>query len=224
MELFIILVLGYTASGLTFQLLKRAFNSPAMKDSIISTSPDRDIDSATLHRSVKLNSIVSVVFMAASSFAFHDFLVYSGDVPLWRIPLEVVMVTLLYDFGYYAIHRFPFHEWKMLRSVHAVHHKTRHPRAVDSLLLHPAETCIGLGAFLVAVALVGGVHFISFAVLFISYTTLNVINHAGLNFRRFPLRTMGMLAVKHDKHHRADLAGNYAFLTSIPDTIFGTVE
>ena len=224
MELLVILFLGYTASSLTFQLLKRAFHSPAMKGDIISADPERGVDSATLHRSVKVNSLVSVAFMLGCSFAFSDFLVYSGDVVLWHIPLQVVMVTLIYDFLYYAVHRYPFHEWKMLRSVHAVHHTTRHPRGVDSLLLHPAETCIGLGAFLASVALIGGVHFYSFAVLFIGYTTLNVINHAGLNFQRFPLRTLGMLAVKHDKHHRVDLAGNYAFLTTLPDTLFGTAE
>jgi sterol desaturase/sphingolipid hydroxylase (fatty acid hydroxylase superfamily) len=224
MELFIILVLGYTASGLTFVLLKRAFHSPAMKDCIISSDPQRAVDSATLHRSVRLNSLVSLVFMFGCSLAFSDFLIYSGDVVLWHIPLQVVMVTLIYDFVYYAVHRYPFHEWKMLRRVHAVHHKTRHPRAVDSLLLHPAETCIGLGALLVSVASVGGIHFYSFAVLFISYTILNVVNHAGLNFQRFPLRTMGMLAVKHDKHHHSMRSGNYAFLTTIPDTLFGTVE
>ena len=224
MELFIILALGYTASWLTFGLLKRAFHSPAMKDCIISADPEREVDSAFLHRSVKVNSLVSLGFMFGCSFAFADFLIYSGDVALWRIPLEIVVVTIIYDFGYYAIHRCPFHEWKMLRSVHAVHHKTHHPRGVDSLLLHPAETCIGLGAFLVSVALVGGVHFASFAVLFIGYTTLNVINHAGLNFQRFPLRTLGMLAVKHDKHHHTVYCGNFAFLTTIPDTLFGTVE
>ena len=224
MGIFIILALGYTASWLTFVLLTRAFHSEAMKDRIISADPQRAVNSATLHRSVKLNSFVSVGFMLGCSLAFSEFLIYSGQVALWRIPAEVVMVIIIYDFGYYAIHRFPFHEWRMLRKVHAVHHKTRHPRAVDSLLLHPAETCIGLGAFLASVALVGGVHVYSFAVLFIGYTTLNVINHAGLNFQRFPLRTIGMLAVRHDKHHHTMRSGNYAFLTAIPDTLFGTVE
>jgi sterol desaturase/sphingolipid hydroxylase (fatty acid hydroxylase superfamily) len=224
MELFVILIVGYTASWLTFQLLKRAFKSEAMKDCIISADPKRAVDSATLHRSVRLNSMVSVAFMFGCSFVFYDFLVYSGEVALWHIPLQVVLVTIIYDFGYYAIHRYPFHEWRMLRKVHAVHHTTRHPRGVDSLLLHPAETCIGLGAFLASVAVIGGVHVYSFAILFIGYTTINVINHAGLNFQRFPLRTMGMLAVKHDKHHHSMLSGNYAFLTTIPDTLFGTVE
>lgn len=224
MKLFAILVVGYAAASITLVLLKRAFDSPAMRSWIISEDPKRSDDSATLRRTVRLNSMVSVVFMAASSFAFHDFLIYDDAVPLWRIPLEVVLVTLLYDFLYYFVHRYPFHEWKMLRRVHAVHHRTRHPRGIDSLLLHPAETCIGLGAFLVAVALVGGVHVYSFAILFVGYTTINVINHAGMNFQRFPYRTLGLLAVKHDKHHHSMRSGNYAFLTPIPDTIFGTVE
>ncbi len=224
MEIFIILFLGYAASYLTFRGLKLAFNSPAMKDCIISEDPERGVDGATLQRSVKVNSAVSVGFMFGCAFFFSSFLVYSGDVALWRIPLEVVMAVIVYDFIYYGIHRYPFHEWKILRRVHEVHHQTRHPRAVDSLLLHPLETCLGLGAFLVSFALVGGVHIVSFAVLFIGYTTLNVINHAGLNFQHFPLRSMGWLAVKHDKHHRRPLAGNYAILTTIPDRLFGTVE
>ena len=224
MEIFIILMLGYAASYVTFRGLKLAFDSPAMKDCIISDDPERGVDGATLQRSVKLNSAVSVLFMFGCAWFFSDFLVYTDAVALWRIPLEIVMVVLIYDFVYYGVHRYPFHEWKILRSVHEVHHKTRHPRAVDSLLLHPLETCLGLGAFLVSVALVGGVHVFSFAVLFIGYTTLNVVNHAGLDFRHFPLRSIGWLAVKHDKHHRRDFAGNYAFLTTIPDTLFGTAE
>ena len=46
----------------------------------------------------------------------------------------------------------------------------------------------------------------------------------GLSHLRDILRTLGVLAVKHDKHHHSMLSGNYAFLTSVPDSIFGTVE
>jgi sterol desaturase/sphingolipid hydroxylase (fatty acid hydroxylase superfamily) len=219
-----ILLVGYGCASLTFLFLRRAFHSDEMKAWIISEDPQRSVDSAALHRSVKLNSVVSMTFMTGSSLALHDFIVYGGDVALWRIPLEVTMAVLVYDFLYYFVHRYPFHEWKMLRSVHAVHHLTKHPRGVDSLLLHPAETCIGLAALLVSVALVGGVHYASFAILFIGYTTINVINHAGIDFQRFPFRTLGRLAVKHDKHHNKERAGNYAFLTPIPDTLFGTAE
>jgi sterol desaturase/sphingolipid hydroxylase (fatty acid hydroxylase superfamily) len=219
-----ILFVGYGCGSLTFLFLRRAFRSEEMKPWIISEDPQRSVDSAALHRSVKVNSIVSIVFMTTSSLALHDFIVYGGEVALWRIPLEALAAVLVYDFVYYFVHRYPFHEWSILRSVHAVHHLTKHPRGVDSLLLHPAETCIGLAALLAAVAVVGGVHYASFAILFIGYTTINVINHAGIDFQRFPYRTLGRLAVKHDKHHNKELAGNYAFLTSIPDSMFGTVE
>lgn len=224
MEIWIIILVGYGATFLTFRGLKRAFASPAMKDAIISEDPERGVDGATLARSAKLNSAVSVGFMFTCAFLFSDFLIYTGDVALWRIPLEIGMAVIIYDFIYYGVHRYPFHEWKILRAVHAVHHQSRHPRGVDSLLLHPLETCLGLGAFLLSVALVGGVSVPSFAVLFVGYTVLNVVNHAGLNFQQFALRPFGWLAVKHDKHHRRDLAGNYAFLTTIPDTLFGTAE
>ncbi len=224
MKLFIILVLGYSAGSITMLLLKRAFNSDSMKSWVISNDPERSVDSASLRRSVRLNSLVSVGFMGVCSYLFHDFLIHERAVSVGRMVLDVVAVIILYDFVYYLIHRYPFHEWKLLRRVHSIHHKTRHPRGIDSLLLHPAETCIGLGAFLAAVALVGGVHYSSFAVLFIGYTTLNVINHAGIGFQRFPLRTLGRLAIRHDKHHHTRRAGNYAFLTPIPDTLFGTNE
>ncbi len=224
MKLFVILVLGYSAASITLVLLKRAFHSESMKGWIISDDPRRSIDSARLRRTVRLNSLVSVAFMSLCSYLFSDFLIHERAVSLWRMVFDTVLVIILYDFGYYFIHRYPFHEWKMLRRVHSIHHKTRHPRGIDSLLLHPAETCIGLGAFLAAVALAGGVHYYSFGVLFVGYSTLNVINHAGIGFQRFPLRTMGHLAVQHDKHHHSMLSGNYAFLTPIPDTLFGTIE
>jgi sterol desaturase/sphingolipid hydroxylase (fatty acid hydroxylase superfamily) len=219
-----ILFVGYGCATLTFLFLRHAFHSEEMKGWIISEDPERSVDSATLHRSVKLNSAVSIVFMTGASLALHQLIVHGGAIALWRIPLEVAMAVIVYDFLYYFVHRYPFHQWKLLRSVHAVHHMTKHPRGVDSLLLHPAETCIGLAALLAAVLLVGGVHYASFAILFVGYTTINVINHAGIDFQRFPYRTLGRLAVKHDKHHNKELAGNYAFLTSIPDSLFGTVE
>jgi len=110
MEIFIILALGYAASFLTFKGLKLAFHSPAMKDRIIAEDPERGVDGATLQRSVKVNSAVSVGFMLACALLFSDFLVYSGDVALWRIPLQIAMVVILYDFIYYGVHRYPFHE------------------------------------------------------------------------------------------------------------------
>ncbi len=131
---------------------------------------------------------------------------------------------MIYDFAYYFVHRYPFHEWKMLRGVHSVHHAARNPRFIDSLLLHPVETVIGLGLFFGSCAVVGGVHIYTLAAMFITYTAFMILNHAGIDYPKFPFKTLGILAAKHDRHHHSMLSGNYAAVTPLPDIIFGTVE
>ena len=59
--------------------------------------------------------------------------------------------------------------------------------------------------------------------IFVFYTVFNVLNHAGVNVPRFPLKTLGVLAVKHDRHHHSMLSGNYASITPLPDIVFRTV-
>jgi sterol desaturase/sphingolipid hydroxylase (fatty acid hydroxylase superfamily) len=157
-------------------------------------------------------------------YGLGDYLYYDHAAPAWRYLLEAVTVILIYDFAYYFIHRYPFHEWQILRGVHSVHHASRNPRVIDSLLLHPVETILGLGLFFGSVALVGGVHIYTLGVLFTAYTAFNILNHAGIDIPRFPFKTLGVLAAKHDRHHHSMLSGNYASITPLPDIIFGTVE
>jgi sterol desaturase/sphingolipid hydroxylase (fatty acid hydroxylase superfamily) len=167
---------------------------------------------------------VSVTLIFSVMFGLGKYLYYDHSIPAWRYVLEAVTVILIYDFGYYFMHRYPFHEWKILRGVHSVHHAARNPRFIDSLLLHPVETVLGLGLFFGTVALVGGVHIYTLAALFTTYTALMILNHAGVDYPRFPFKTLGILAAKHDRHHHSMLSGNYAAVTPLPDIIFGTVE
>jgi sterol desaturase/sphingolipid hydroxylase (fatty acid hydroxylase superfamily) len=157
-------------------------------------------------------------------YGLGDYLYYDHAAPAWRYLLEAATVILIYDFAYYFVHRYPFHEWKILRGVHSVHHASRNPRVIDSLLLHPVETILGLGLFFGSVALVGGVHIYTLGLLFTTYTAFNILNHAGVDIPRFPFKTLGVLAAKHDRHHHSMLSGNYASITPLPDIIFGTVE
>jgi sterol desaturase/sphingolipid hydroxylase (fatty acid hydroxylase superfamily) len=167
---------------------------------------------------------VSVTLIFSVMFGLGEYLYYDHAIPAWRYLLEAVTVILIYDFGYYFMHRYPFHEWKILRGVHSVHHAARNPRFIDSLLLHPVETVLGLGLFFGTVALVGGVHIYTLAAIFTTYTALMILNHAGVDYPRFPFKTLGILAAKHDRHHHSMLSGNYAAVTPLPDIIFGTVE
>jgi sterol desaturase/sphingolipid hydroxylase (fatty acid hydroxylase superfamily) len=171
-----------------------------------------------------INSVASSVIVFGVPLALRHVLFYEKPITLGQMALEGVTVILIYDFAYYFMHRYLFHEWRILRGVHIVHHAALNPRAIDSFLLHPVENALGLLLLLASVAAVGGIHVLTFAPVFTGYTMLNVLNHAGINIPRFPFKTMGRLAVAHDKHHHSMRSGNYASITPLPDIIFGTFE
>lgn len=219
-----ILLAGFASAGAAMGILALAFRSPALQKYVLSPDPERSVDDSRLHRAVVINSLVSLALIFGSTFGFRDYLFHTMSTPVWAMAAEGLAVILIYDFGYYFMHRYLFHEWPLLRGVHAVHHAARYPRAIDSFLLHPVETFGGLALLLGSIAVVGGIHLYTFAPIFIAYTTVNILNHAGISVPRFPFKTLGVLAEKHDRHHHSMLAGNYASITPLPDFVFGTLE
>lgn len=219
-----ILAAGYTSAGVTIAFLHYAYTAPSMQRYLISDDPHRSVQGAELTRAAALNSVVSMALIAGITLGLEGWLFHDRPIGAAVMLLEAVAAIFVYDFAYYLVHRFLFHEWRLLRGVHAVHHAARNPRTIDSLLLHPVETVIGLTLLFGSFLVVGGVHYTTFAVLFVLYTTLNIWNHAGVSIDRFPFRTLGVLAVKHDRHHHSMLSGNYASITPVPDRVFGTVE
>lgn len=219
-----ILITGFASAGLITLTLNVAFRFQSTRKYVISDDPHRNIDDKELYGRVAVNMVVSLSVILAIALGFEGYLFHADQIPLWRHVLEFAGVVFIYDFVYYFVHRYPFHEWSILRNVHAVHHAAQYPRALDALLLHPTETFLGLAALFGSIFAVGSIHYYTFAVIFIGYTSLNVLNHAGVNVTHFPMRTLGWLADKHDKHHHSMLSGNYASITPIPDMVFGTVE
>ncbi|MDH3625311.1 MAG: sterol desaturase family protein [Myxococcales bacterium] len=224
MKVLIVILASYASAGLAIALLLYAYRSKRAQEFLISDDPHRSATDRELRSRVILNTTVSITLIFSVMYGLGDYLYYDHAIPAWRFALEAATVILLYDFGYYFMHRFLFHEWRILRGVHSVHHAARNPRVIDSLLLHPIETFMGLSLFFGSVALVGGVHLYTLALLFITYTAFNILNHAGVDIPRFPVRTLGILAAKHDRHHHSMISGNYASITPLPDIIFGTVE
>ena len=224
MKVLLVILISYASAGLAQLALLLAYRSPSAQQYLISDDPHRSVSNRELNYRVALNITVSVTLIFSVMFGLGEYLYYDHSIPAWRYGLEAMTVILIYDFAYYFMHRYPFHEWKILRGVHSVHHAARNPRFIDSLLLHPVETVLGLGLFFGSVALVGGVHIYTLAALFTTYTALMILNHAGVDYPRFPFKTLGILAAKHDRHHHSMLSGNYAAVTPLPDIIFGTVE
>lgn len=224
MKALIAILASYASAGIAQAVLNKAYRSPEAQKYLISDDPHRSKSESELRWRVRLNTVVSITLIFSVMFGLGEYIYHDRAMPLWRFFLEGATVILIYDFGYYFMHRYPFHEWKILRGVHSVHHAARNPRQIDSLLLHPVETFLGLGLFFSSLAIVGGVHVVTFGVLFTIYTALNILNHAGIDCPRFPFKALGNLAAVHDRHHHSMLSGNYASITPLPDIIFGTVE
>lgn len=180
----------------------------------------------SLYRAVVFNSMISTGLLFAWVYLFEEVMFYQETAPIWRIALETVAVLLVYDFTYYLLHRFPFHEWQVLKKVHAVHHRGKYPTALDSLYLHPVEGILGVVLFNLCVlsfAAIGGISVWSYAVIFFFYTQLNIIVHWGLKLKTFPLNIITYMSEKHDRHHKSMREGNYASITPLPDWLFGTL-
>lgn len=224
MKVLAVVLISYTSAGLAQAVLQWTYRSKRAEKFLISDDPHRSVTQRELYWRAALNITVSVTLIFSLMFGLGEYLYYDHAIPVWRFALEAVTVVLIYDFGYYFMHRYLFHEWKILRGVHSVHHAARNPRYVDSLLLHPVETVMGLSLFFGSVALVGGVHLYTLGIVFATYTGLNILNHAGVDVPHFPFKTLGVLAAKHDRHHHSMISGNYASITPLPDIIFGTVE
>jgi sterol desaturase/sphingolipid hydroxylase (fatty acid hydroxylase superfamily) len=148
--------------------------------------------------------------------------------PLWRHALEVVAVLMVYDFLYYWTHRSLFHG-RLLRKVHALHHRAHTPTNIDAYYVHPLETAIGLVLFLGSIPLVAALsgaplNALSMAVATLIFTQLNILNHTYVNLPEFPFRTASAITWLHAAHHVNMNRGNYATLTMLYDWLFGTLE
>ena len=223
MKLFIILTIGLLSAGLAMGLLTWVSRLPSARKFLISVDANRNASDAQMTRAVIVSGLVSLSLVGLL-FGIRNYLFHERPTSFALMLFEGMAVIFIYDFAYYFMHRYLFHEWPVLRGVHSLHHAAHHPRAIDSSLIHPVENFLGLTLLLASIASVGGIHIFTFAPIFVGYTTLNVFNHAGLNIPHFPLKTLGKLAVVHDKHHHNMLSGNYASITPIPDLIFGTLE
>jgi sterol desaturase/sphingolipid hydroxylase (fatty acid hydroxylase superfamily) len=200
------------------------FRMPVTDDHRIREEPVMTPKDSKFWRIAVCNSVLSVSMVFGLVYLLYALLFYEEAASPWRMLLEGVGILITYDFAYYLVHRYPFHQWNLLKRVHAVHHTIRYPTAYDSLYMHPLENAIGLALLMLCTFVVGPVNIYSFAVVFLVYSVLNILNHAGLDLPFFPFQTITSLAKKHDRHHVSMRSGNYASITPLFDLLFGTAE
>jgi sterol desaturase/sphingolipid hydroxylase (fatty acid hydroxylase superfamily) len=62
----------------------------------------------------------------------------------------------------------------------------------------------------------------AFAAAFFVYSTINILIHSGIRFPSYPLALFNGPAESHFKHHLSHPRANFASMTPIWDTVFGT--
>ncbi|MFT4519668.1 MAG: sterol desaturase/sphingolipid hydroxylase (fatty acid hydroxylase superfamily) [Halioglobus sp.] len=148
--------------------------------------------------------------------------------PIWKIFLDMFIILMFYDFFYYLAHRFWFHGNGAMRKVHAIHHQARNPTYLDAHYVHPLETFVGLGGFLLSVVflstVLGQFQIATVVITFVLYFQLNQINHTFVDLPYFPFKTLSFITAKHHVHHENMHKGNYATITPLYDKIFGTFD
>ncbi len=152
--------------------------------------------------------------------------------PWWKILLDTFIILMFYDFFYYLVHRFLFHDGGFgpgpLMWVHAVHHQQKDPCRGDSSYLHPIETCMGVllyGASIAALALMmGQFHLVTIIITCIAFSEINLHNHDQMKADHFPYKYLKYMSFMHHVHHARFTAGNYATISLFYDWLFGTYD
>ena len=188
----------------------------------------RKLERERFRKAVEVNKRAGLITNLAFFATILPFSVSLEPRPLWRHALDMLAVMLVFDFFYYLTHRFLFHG-RPLRRIHALHHQARQPTHVDAFFVHPLETVIGLGLFLLSIPLVGAIsgaplHSASLALATLVFTQINTLNHVYVNLPHFPFRTITWITRIHAAHHVDMNRGNYATLTTIYDWLLGTLE
>ncbi len=152
--------------------------------------------------------------------------------PWWRMPLDIVVILMFYDFFYYLTHRFLFHDSGSLKGplmwMHAVHHRQHNPCRKDSSYIHPLEVAIGLGLYIASIfvlsRLMGPFPVLTIVITWFAFTEINLHNHDLWEADRFPFRYLNTMSKMHHHHHAKFTGGNYATISLLYDWMFGTLD
>lgn len=152
--------------------------------------------------------------------------------PWWRLLLDVFVILMVYDFFYYLVHRFIFHDGGFLGGpllwVHAVHHRQHNPCRADSSYIHPLEVALGLGLYVATIFVLsrfmGPFHVATIIVTWVAFSQINLHNHDLWTADRFPFRYLNTMSRMHHNHHAKFTGGNFATISLLYDWVFGTLD
>jgi sterol desaturase/sphingolipid hydroxylase (fatty acid hydroxylase superfamily) len=172
------------------------------------------------------------VYIAVAFGLIVPFTLASAPQSWSKMLLDCVVILFTYDFLYYLMHRFLFHDSAFLggplKWMHAIHHRQHNPCRQDSSYIHPLEVALGLGLFVMTIFglsfVRGGFGVVTFVVTFVAFSQINLHNHTLWEADHFPFRYMNYLSRMHHNHHAKFTGGNFATISLLYDWMFGTLD
>lgn len=220
-ELYVWIAVSLTLSGVLLVVLAWMHQSPRFAEHRIRKGMPMRL--SVRHRVMMgaLTGVLSLAITLGVPWLLRDF-VFTDAMPAWWVMvLQGLGIVLVYDFTYYFLHRL-MHVKALMPLVHYQHHRAVNPSSLESFYQHPAELVAGLTLLYFALWAIGPVHTRVFGVVFLFYSTVNILVHSGLQFRTPILAPIDYLTRKHHAHHLVDGRKNYATLTPFWDLLFKT--
>ncbi len=140
-----------------------------------------------------------------------------------HLGLEIVLVTLLIEFGLYWSHRL-HHMLAPLWQLHAMHHSSKRLYAINNFRFHPLNYGLNFSAGMLPAMLLGFSPEALFAYIAISQPVL-MLQHANIDLKSGSLNYIFSTNELHRWHHssaESEANSNYGTSIVLWDQVFGT--
>jgi lathosterol oxidase len=142
------------------------------------------------------------------------------DVPWWKVGLELSVLVLWNDVHFYVNHRLLHHKWLFPR-FHLQHHRSIVVTPFTTYAFHPVEASM-LTNMLIWPVMVHDFSWQALVAMPVISLWFNNVGHS--NYDGFPCVAGSSVLTSARRHHlhHAKYHGNYGFLFSFMDRLFGT--
>lgn len=187
----------------------------------------RDFIREFLHSILSIGVVVGVLLVVMEYSPLRTFsrrYDHLSDMPLWWIPVSILLAMVVHDTYFYWLHRI-IHHPRLFRLIHALHHRSRNPSPLAAYSLHIIEAILE-SLMGVIILLLIPMHMVSIMTFSTIALLFNVYGHLGyeivpLWFRHSWLFELLNTSVHHNLHHEQS-RGNYGYYFRIWDRLMGT--
>jgi len=171
-------------------------------------------------------AIAAALIMTAYSLGLTRLYSEPQQYGLWYLGLSYVAVLILQDAYFYFTHRL-FHHPTLFLWLHQGHHRSRYPTPWTSFAFDPLEAIVQ-ALFLIAIAFVIPLHFITLIAVLTTMTIWAIVNHLGIDRLplSFPHHWLGkwFIGPAHHSIHHCKYTKHYGLYFTFWDILLNTQD